>query len=518
VLVGPFGSTTTQLVQLTLPAGNAGPVIGTVISNLPVGNVTGADISPTGQLAFVASDIFGTRLFFVNPAVNNPATPGDEVAATLTSPLQGQLINGTQTTIGSIAFLGNSLVAAVNPNPGAGGGGGGGGGGASQVVSINPTTGQFQGAPTNITIGGGDDGGGGGGAGQPIVGLDVDSEGNVVAIQSGDDASVLALQDTGSSLTGAGFELGGLGNSNLTSLAFVPGVTDPFTSSTAGAFVAVDGQTDQLVFVNAADRNPGQYLFNVFVTSSDITGKIAIGFVRDIGDDNPPPFIRPFFDAIPDLSVTNAQSGDQFEVSAPANSGKAFIGALSQDIDPDDDLEDAQPYPAQDVPSAIDFGTLPRNVTRLAPGLVVAQGQDLGKFLLGGTITGAVDARGSIDHFYAGWVLTGDTSGQSEGSPTVPDNFRVAATSAASSRWGRSGPRATAGPPPRTSPASTCRSAGPSGRSRRARRSTAGWRSTTSTTRRSSAATSSRSSTTTTAPPTIAPTSSSGSTSAAAAR
>jgi hypothetical protein len=55
----------------------------------------------------------------------------------------------------------------------------------------------------------------------------------------------------------------------------------------------------------------------------------------------------------------------------------------------------------------------------LSAGLRVANGQDLGKFLFGGEVYGKVRVDGSMNLFYAGWVLTGDARGASDGSGTV---------------------------------------------------------------------------------------------------
>lgn len=54
-----------------------------------------------------------------------------------------------------------------------------------------------------------------------------------------------------------------------------------------------------------------------------------------------------------------------------------------------------------------------------------AEAQDLGQFLFGGTVTGKVDISGSVDTFYAGWLLTGDTTGESASTISVQDNFSV---------------------------------------------------------------------------------------------
>ncbi len=70
-----------------------------------------------------------------------------------------------------------------------------------------------------------------------------------------------------------------------------------------------------------------------------------------------------------------------------------------------------------------------------------AVGQTIGNILVGGTVLGKVDLSGSIEQFYAGWVMTGDATGMLESDIAlsgvggidlfgnvvgVPDNFNVA--------------------------------------------------------------------------------------------
>lgn len=55
-----------------------------------------------------------------------------------------------------------------------------------------------------------------------------------------------------------------------------------------------------------------------------------------------------------------------------------------------------------------------------------ASGQNVGTILIGGTITGQVYFSGSIDTFYAGWVVTGATGGQGVSTAEIPQNFYVA--------------------------------------------------------------------------------------------
>lgn len=57
------------------------------------------------------------------------------------------------------------------------------------------------------------------------------------------------------------------------------------------------------------------------------------------------------------------------------------------------------------------------------------RGQNLDKVFVGGTVTGKVNLSGSIDTFYAGWLITGDANGMSQlgraDDPSIPDNFVV---------------------------------------------------------------------------------------------
>ena len=62
----------------------------------------------------------------------------------------------------------------------------------------------------------------------------------------------------------------------------------------------------------------------------------------------------------------------------------------------------------------------------LTPGLTITSG-NFGSFLFSGTITGNVTIHGSINQFYAGWIVTGNSDGETDDTTTVsvPDNFQV---------------------------------------------------------------------------------------------
>ncbi|NJL19062.1 MAG: hypothetical protein HC901_01785, partial [Bdellovibrionaceae bacterium] len=53
-------------------------------------------------------------------------------------------------------------------------------------------------------------------------------------------------------------------------------------------------------------------------------------------------------------------------------------------------------------------------------------GQDIGKILVGGKLTGRVSLSGSVDTFYAGALLTGQSAGQGFGAAELAGNFSVA--------------------------------------------------------------------------------------------
>lgn len=63
--------------------------------------------------------------------------------------------------------------------------------------------------------------------------------------------------------------------------------------------------------------------------------------------------------------------------------------------------------------------------TDLSAGLRTAPGVDLGKFLFGGTVVGKVRVEGSMNLFYAGWIVTGDARGAGEGTGAsgLPQSF-----------------------------------------------------------------------------------------------
>jgi len=225
--------------------------------------------------------------------------------------------------------------------------------------------------------------------------------------------------------------VGGNVGSDIEGLTWNPTAPNPFTGGT-GVLLGTDQDADRLVRIDSRNRFPASDLYTIYVSESDETGSITTaGIGRTIvdvyGDNgslaNLNDAMQPFVDSIGSLRVVNAQGAvDRILVDANDGTGIALLGARTRDrlnVDADEDV------PFITAPVAQTFGALPASYTSLTPGLIVADQQDLNKFFWGGTVTGQVDAGGSIETFYGGWILTGATTGNLLGSPTIPNNFRV---------------------------------------------------------------------------------------------
>ncbi len=165
----------------------------------------------------------------------------------------------------------------------------------------------------------------------------------------------------------------------------------------------------------------GADLFAIYVSNSDQDASIVIARVPDPGEGTGPRAMQPYEGSIGSIRIIDAQEGESITVSAPEGSGEVLLGARTRDID---GVEDGEDSPITAVELDDNFGEW-NSGDILTAGLTVANGNDLGGFLFGGTVTGRVLATGSIDTFYAGWIVTGTTSGQFPGDPNVANNFRV---------------------------------------------------------------------------------------------
>ena len=218
---------------------------------------------------------------------------------------------------------------------------------------------------------------------------------------------------------------------NPTDLMFVSNIIDPFTG-TPGAYIAYDQMTSKLFFVNRLEQR-GQQIFQLYVSSSDLTGRMVISMFPP-----PPanPAMTPFAADVGGVRHINAQDPAQFPWpvdTAGSSVGTIWIGARTLDLNPNDPNDDMRSIITATVPPNINLGLLPEAILaidpttgrRIVPAGMTVNG-DIEQFLLGGAMTGDVIATGSIDQFYCGWLLTGNAEDELEvTAPTRPQNFRV---------------------------------------------------------------------------------------------
>ncbi|HEX8525067.1 MAG TPA: hypothetical protein VF669_22640 [Tepidisphaeraceae bacterium] len=226
----------------------------------------------------------------------------------------------------------------------------------------------------------------------------------------------------------------------------IPSTIEYKDASDALVRVAFHGVTAELVFGNvteaqpqiarAADlvlpgdeQTPGRDLFHIYVQKATIDSYISIARVPGLTA-NPRP-MDPFGGGVA-LTTRNLVTGDYGSVTS--GPGGVLLGSRTLQLG---DVANTADRPILQMQFS-GLGILPANKSgKLAPGLNVAPGQDLGKFLFGGTVTGSVYVpTGSMKLFYAGALLTGDARGQRSlltggsfpqpvGVPQLPNNFFV---------------------------------------------------------------------------------------------
>ncbi|HEY1687011.1 MAG TPA: hypothetical protein VGG19_19785 [Tepidisphaeraceae bacterium] len=162
----------------------------------------------------------------------------------------------------------------------------------------------------------------------------------------------------------------------------------------------------------------GLNLFQIYVARSDINSVISVTQI-----DATTGAIEPFGGTAPTLNI-DPNSGIIGE-NPPTAAGSAETGALVLG-----GLEGTSPYipvVKLNAPNGGAFGVRPAGIddlpndpaNNMSAGLVVAPGLSLGKFLFAGEVFGKVSVPGNMNLFYAGWLLTGDAAGASEGSSTI---------------------------------------------------------------------------------------------------
>lgn len=164
---------------------------------------------------------------------------------------------------------------------------------------------------------------------------------------------------------------------------------------------------------------------------SSITGATLKGAIQD--DNNDDVYINAItFDASGRLLAQDRDNGRYVLLDpataaitvldeSPTGSLRATVGGFAYDLDGDrilvTDNAVSQSVIADEAGSAESAALM-----QIKTG---AAGQQFGTILIGGTITGQVYFSGSIDTFYAGWIVTGQTGGQTVGEIEIPENFYV---------------------------------------------------------------------------------------------
>jgi len=245
------------------------------------------------------------------------------------------------------------------------------------------------------------------------AGGDVDSTARLLHIQL---SSGLATSFGGLDAIG-----GGESGHNLGGIAFNPTLSNPFYdgpgTAPLGVLLGTDTETNQLVFIDTRARYENTTLWQVYVTSSTSATNINVALVPPVGAGERP--MQPFTGDVT-LRVTPTEGDLTLVNSNSGSTGSALLGAVTRDLSDDDD-DDLRPL----LSGTLDLqsGAAPAGV--YTPGFTVIDGNDFGRFQFGGTVTGIVDVGGSLDLFYAGWLVTGATAGQGKSAPTVANNFNV---------------------------------------------------------------------------------------------
>lgn len=198
---------------------------------------------------------------------------------------------------------------------------------------------------------------------------------------------------------------------DLQGFTFNPNIIDPITGAT-GAFVGVDFTSDELVRISTTRRFANADVFHIYISEADrdATFNMVVSSIK--GNQ----LVYDTFTDAPPLPLQTSKG----VIAFPSNIGRVYIGGRVFVPDPDRWI----PFTESDFPADISFGTLPR-VTTLTAGITTASDIEIGKILIAGTMTGAVDIDGSIDTYYNGLLLTGDITGDNLATTTRTGNFAI---------------------------------------------------------------------------------------------
>ncbi|MCC7147407.1 MAG: hypothetical protein IT443_13255 [Phycisphaeraceae bacterium] len=294
---------------------------------------------------------------------------------------------------------------------------------ADQLAFINPSTGKLVGSPISITY-----------LGNPlqnVMGLDYgDPDFNgvevlyaVYSVEVAPGVNELRL-GTINTATGVFTSLGQLDAAieSVQAIAFAP------TQELYMVAVAADGKS-RLYEIDPAD---GSTLATIGLliddaTDVDLSNIGAMDFEADLTDGRILLLAHDRHNGrLVDIDITDARVGKY--VATETGSLRPTVGAFTYERGRNRFLV------ADNVTSQLALGaneTIAPNAESAVLMRMVgftstsAVPQDLNRILWAGTVTGKVDISGSMQMFYAGWLITGSGRGQGEGTPTYAGNFHV---------------------------------------------------------------------------------------------
>jgi hypothetical protein len=162
----------------------------------------------------------------------------------------------------------------------------------------------------------------------------------------------------------------------------------------------------------------GINLFQIYVVRSDLNSVISIANVPSPTSTARP--MQPFNSNAGTIQTSDASTGAPLSLSLGSNTGGVYIGART-----DNTVTELDNIPLFST-SRRNFGLRPSSAGAIYAGVEVAAGNDIGRLLIGGTVTGRVILRGDCQLFYAGNILTGDPTGiPPTSSAGIADNFYV---------------------------------------------------------------------------------------------
>ncbi|MBI1369176.1 MAG: matrixin family metalloprotease [Planctomycetes bacterium] len=374
-------------------------------------SVTGLSFTLTGTTLFGAQTVGGVSHLITIDTANGNVTDLGEIDVDS----DGDLVGDQTVVVAGLDFNSEtgSLLAIDR-------GGSSGGGRIIKIIVADPTVSRQYTDPGTVDA--------------TLGGYSADTHGFMFSIDNASGDLLRSLQDlptlgTIDPTSGSFFIIGVIpGVDHVDAMAFSPG--EGATPGQQGLYIAADGQLFEVNYT--------------LVTPSSIT----VDSLTTIGQTIDPATFRTVtidsmdFDRagnlfghdaalgrLVDIDITSGFVGTQ--TATTQGSLRPTVGAIAFDFANDRFLASDNAFSKVQLANEA-------NVTESAALMEIigthsnsAKPQDIGSLLYAGAVTGVVNISGSVDTFYAGWLLTGNTAGDleftvSSTGPSLPANFTVA--------------------------------------------------------------------------------------------